>query len=72
MDSIYEDDAFEIARRVLKSYSPDSEPPDELVNDLSGRIHRAARDIANERVEESIRHNFDVPSSPIFMRRYHG
>lgn len=48
----YEDDAFEIARRVLKSYRSDGEPEDGQVSDLGQRIHKAAADIANEKVKE--------------------
>lgn len=61
----YENDAFEIARRVMKSYSgEDHEPPDDLVTDLAKRIYNAASDIANERIDRDIKDVFDIPSSP--------
>ena len=55
----YEDHAFEIAKRVLKSYS-DKEPEEEQVTDLGCRIHKAAADITNEELEAVL----NKPSSP--------
>ena len=62
----YEDHAFEIAKRVLKSYS-DKEPEEEQVTDLGRRIHKAAADINNEELEAVQRSSpdprdpYDVP-----------
>ncbi len=58
----YENDAFEIARRVLSSYNGGKEPEEAQVSDLGRRIHAAAAGIANERVERTVGHNFDVLS----------
>lgn len=61
IDQAFENDAYEIARRVLKSYGQDVRK--DLVDDLGKRIHRAAADINNERVEAE-RLGTDIPSSP--------
>jgi len=61
MIEVYEDHAFEIARRVLKSYrKDDTEPDEETVVDLGKRIHDAAAGIANEEIQ----HVIDNPSGP--------
>lgn len=63
MDNM-ENDAWEIAKRVLESYNGGKEPEYDQIQDLGVRIYKAAADIANERVEDTIKHQFDVPLLP--------